>query len=131
VTSFAGPHTYWRVEDSKGTEKRLIHGVMDIPVGTTTDSDLTSLFIASDDGKTSYLLQMGPWSWDTCENYGPVETKGSTKVRITRTSATTFTTIAPPGTVGVLHDVQNLLKPVPVGLYYMSFEIRYTVDATP
>jgi len=35
-----------------------------------------------------------------------------------------------PRGVIVLHDVQNPSKSIPLGLYHMSFEIRYAVNAT-
>jgi hypothetical protein len=115
------------VEEKKGS-KNEVHGVLEIPVGTTTDSDLTAIFFSSDDGKNQYLLQMGPWAWNTCENSGHVETVGSTRARITRTAENTFTVSAPAGSIGLLHDMHDSTKPVPLGLYYISFEIHYTVE---
>jgi hypothetical protein len=105
-----------------------VHGVLDIPVGTTTYSDLTAIGIGSDDGATVYLLQMGPWAWQTCENSGPVETAGSSRAVIHRTGEKTFTISAPAGSVGVLHDYRDPQKPIPLGLYYINFEIQYALE---
>lgn len=123
IKSWAGPHSYWRLDADK-----RVHSVLDIAEGATEYSDLTAIFISTDDGAISYLLQMGPWSWQTCENHGPVETAGSTRVIMTRTGAKTWTVRAPAGSVGVLHDVRDPQKPVPLGLYYISFEIHYRLE---
>jgi len=123
VSSWAGPHSFWKLDTAMN-----VHGVQEIPVGTTTPSDLTAIFIFSDDGKSAYLLQMGPWSYQTCENYGPVETAGSTQAVIARTSDKNWKVSAPPGSIGILHDVHNPLKPVPLGRYYVNFEINYSLE---
>jgi hypothetical protein len=123
VSSRAGPHSYWHLD-----EKNHVYGVLDIPEGTTTNSDLTAIGISPDDGGSTYILQMGSWAWDTCENSGPMETKGSTRAVITRTGAKTWTVSAPAGSIGVLHDVHDPGKPVPLGLYFISFEIHYTLQ---
>jgi len=120
LNSVGGPHSYWHLD-----EKRNVHGVLDIPEGTTTFSELTAVGLASEDGATNYLLQMGPWSWQTCENSGPVGTAGTTRVIIARTGPNTWTVTAPAGSVGLLHDIRNPMKPVPFGLYYINFEIHY------
>jgi len=123
VNSWSGSHSYWRLD----TNMR-VHSVLDIPKGTTTYSDLTAIFVSSDDGASAYLLQMGPWSWQTCENSGPVTTAGSSRALITRTGQKTWTVSAPAGSVGVLHDYHDKQKPVPLGLYYINFEIHYSLD---
>ena len=123
VSSWAGPHSYWHLD-----EKKHVYGVLDIPESTTTNSDLTAIGISPDDRSSTYILQMGPWAWDTCENSGPMETKGSTRAIIKRTGAKTWTVSAPAGSIGVLHDVHDPGKPVPLGLYFISFEIHYTLQ---
>ena len=120
IKTRSGIHTYWYLDSNK-----LVHSVQEIPVGTTFYSDLTAVFVTNPaDGKV-YIIQMGPWSWDVCENSGPVSTAGSTRAIVTRTGMKTWSTSAPSGSIGMVSDITNPANPIPVGLYYTSFMIHY------
>lgn len=120
ISSWSGIHSYWYLDSDLH-----VHGVRDIPIGTTTYSNLTALFISSDDGASAYLLQMGPWAWTTCEDAGPVQTDGSSRAVIARTGARTWSVDAPAGSTGMLHDMHDPQNPIPLGLYYTAFHIDY------
>jgi hypothetical protein len=120
--AYSGIHTYWYLDANK-----LVHSVQEIPVGTNTYSELTAFFFTNPADGKPYILQMGPWSWSTCEDTGWVETAGSTRALITRTGAKTWNATAPSGSIGMVSEISDAAHPVPVGLYFFSFSINYTL----
>jgi hypothetical protein len=123
--SYSGIHSYWYLDPNM-----LVHSVQEILAGTTAYSDLTALFFTNPADGKPYILQMGPWSWSVCENSGWVSTAGSTRAIITRTGVSTWTASAPAGSIGMVSDMSDSANPVPVGLYYISFTINYTLSGT-
>jgi hypothetical protein len=121
IKSQSGIHSFWYLDANK-----LVHSVQEIPVGTTVPSDLTSVFVTNPANGKVYIIQMGPWSWDVCENSGPIATAGSTRAVITRTGLKTWTASAPSGSIGMVSDVTDPANPIPVGPYYTSFTVNYT-----
>jgi hypothetical protein len=119
---YNGIHTFWYLDSDK-----LVHSVQEIPVGMNTYSELTSLFFTHPSNGKVYILQMGPWSYSVCEPTGWIPTEGSTRAIITRTGDKTWTATAPGGSIGMLSDLSDPAHPVPVGLYYTSFTIQYTL----
>ena len=102
-----------------------VYALTEIPLGTTVDSERTQLWITSPMDGRRYVLHFGPWA-NKCEPYGPIVTKGSTKVRITRTGTNSYTFHAPAGSVATLSDVNdnNQQTPVYQGLFYVTFLIN-------
>ena len=89
---YGGIHSFWYLDSTM-----LVHSVQEIPVGTTTESNLTALFFTNPADGRPYILQMGPWSWSVCEDGGWVPTAGSTSAIVTRTTSSTWTASAPSG----------------------------------
>ena len=120
--TYNGIHSFWYLDATM-----LVHSVQEIPIGMNTYSELTALFFTNPADGKRYILQMGPWSWSVCENTGWVPTEGSTRALITRTGNKTWTATAPAGSIGMVSDLSDRANPKPVGLYYTSFSIQYTL----
>jgi hypothetical protein len=109
--------SYWRLDSNN-----RVYAVRDIPLGQTVDSERTQIWITSQfDGKR-YGLQMGPWS-SKCEPFAELRTAGTTKAKITRTGANSYTIFAAPGSIASLSDVTDQRHPIGIGLYFISFEV--------
>jgi hypothetical protein len=55
-------------------------------------------------------------------------TTGTTQASIVRAGEKSWIVQAPEGSIAMLHDYRDPAKPVPLGLYYIHYEIQYTLD---
>jgi hypothetical protein len=112
--------SFWYVDSSSH-----VHGLQQIPIGTTVESDRTQIWITSPANGRRHVLHFGPWS-NECEPFGPIVTADSTKVQITRWGTYSYTFHAPAGSVATLSDVHdnNQQTPIYLGLYYVNLLIH-------
>ena len=95
--------------------------VVDMPIGVSESSAITEVTIYITG--TRYVLHFGPGTYPNNPN---VNGNGTTRPTITRTSATTWSVDAPPGSIGRLFSNPSANKPKDLGLYYYQFHIDYT-----
>jgi hypothetical protein len=107
-----------------GRESWAIKSPLDLPVGRTVMSERVEIrFFA--DGR-QHILQFGPWTAGQYQaNQGTLSGAGSTPASITRTSETRWVVRSGDGSLGRLWDNSDPAKPVDLGLYTFTFEVRY------
>ncbi len=99
----------------------VMHSVQDIPVGVTVVSGLT-FFTVHLNGVPHLLLFGDTWALGACGTDGePLITGSGTPAYIKRLSATEWTVISSPNSVGKLVDYSNPSTPVDRGFYYFNF----------
>jgi hypothetical protein len=121
---FAEFHIFSKMDTS--TAVHLIYNFNDIAIGSTVESPRTEISIHLN-GKV-HLLQLGYWSLGDCGepySYGAkINGRGTTTVKITRHSTTSYTIEATHGSIGRLWDISNLTHPVDKGLFRTGFLIH-------
>lgn len=121
---FAAFHSFSKMDSSAKPD--LIYNFNDIIIGTTVESPRTEIHVHIN-GKL-HILQFGFWGFGQCgEPYsrgGQINGNGTTVVKITRHSATSYTIEAPKGSVGRLWDVDNRTHPIDKGLFKSNFVIH-------
>jgi len=121
---FAELHIFSKMDTSTA-----LHGIYkfnDIAIGSTVESPRAEIIIHIN-GKV-HIFQLGFWAMGDCGepySYGTkINGKGTTPVKITRHSTTSYTIEAPNGSIGRLWDVSNLTHPVDKGLFKTGFLIH-------
>lgn len=98
-----------------------MHSVQDIPVGQTVVSGVT-FFRVHLNGVPHLLLFGDTWALGACGTNGePLITGSVTPAYIKRLSATEWTVISSPNSMGKLVDYSNPPAPVDKGFYYFNF----------
>ncbi|MEO5740656.1 MAG: nuclear transport factor 2 family protein [Vicinamibacterales bacterium] len=109
-----------------GRQGWAIRSALDIPIGRTVASQRIEIrFFA--DGK-QYILQFGPWTAGQYQpNQGALSGDRTTTATISRPSDTTWVARSGDQSVGRLWDNSEPARPVNLGLYAFTFEVRYAV----
>jgi hypothetical protein len=120
----------WVVHWKQDNQKRVIHGLLDIPVGTESDVERMEIHVPID-GKV-YMLRLGSMDISVCWLENPVPADGTTAPRVRRVSEDEWTVEMPHGSrarlserTGRLPDVMSI-RFENLGLYEISgrFTIR-------
>ncbi|HUR65313.1 MAG TPA: hypothetical protein VMZ03_03100 [Chitinophagaceae bacterium] len=121
VDHFATFHAFFKIDTTAKLD--LIYNFNEISPGTTIESPRTDIHFFLK-GKL-HMLKFGYWGSGDCgEPYtcgGKVNGSGTTMVKITRHTATSYTIEAPKGSIGRLWDIDNRTKPVNKGLFHSGF----------
>jgi len=121
---FAAFHTWYKIDTAATLD--LIYNFRDIPIGATIESPRTEIMIHIN--RKLFILELGFWSLGDCgEVYGcggKINGNGTTPVKITRHSETSYTIEAPNGSIGRLWDADNRTMPVDNGLFKTGFIIH-------
>ena len=121
---FAEFHSFSKMDSSAKPD--LIYNFNDIIIGTTVESPRTEIHVHIN-GKL-HILQFGFWGFGQCgEPYsrgGQINGNGTTAVKITRHSETSFSIEAPKGSIGRLWNVDNRTHPIDKRLFKTSFVIH-------
>lgn len=121
---FASFHSFYKIDTALKLD--LIYNLNQIPVGTTIESPRTDIHFHIN--KRLHILHFGYWGLGDCgEPYARaarINGKGTSLIRITRQSETSYTIEAPDGSKGRLWDISNLTKPVDKGLFESGFKLH-------
>ena len=112
-------HTVWYLDVN-----RLMHSVQEIPVGQTVVSGRTELQFHLD-GKVHLLVFGNGWAKGECSptGSGGLVTGSATPAYIKRVSASEWTVVSSPGSLGKLFDYSDTAAPVEKGSYYLNFAV--------
>jgi hypothetical protein len=113
-----------------GRQGWAIRSALDIPVGRTVVS--ARVEIRFFDRGRQHILQFGPWVAGQFQpNQGLLSGEGTTQATVSRTSDSTWVVRSGNGGVGRLWDNSDPARPMDLGLYAFTFEVRYTALARP
>jgi hypothetical protein len=121
---FACLHAFYKFDTTN--KQNVIYTVNEMPVGASVENPRTEIefFIK---GKL-HLLTFGYWAMGDCgEGYacgGKVNGAGTTLVKITRHTTTSYTIEASKGSIGRLWNIDNRTKPIDKGLFESGFIIH-------
>jgi hypothetical protein len=105
---------------------QIVYNFREIPVGATIESDRTEIDFYING--VYHTLTMGPWAFgrnnEAIAHKGHLNGIGTTKVKVTRHSESSYTIEAPEGSIGRLWRTQNMTKPVDMGLFKTGFIIH-------
>lgn len=105
---------------------KLIYNFREIPVGATIESSRTEIIFYIN-GELHTLI-LGSWGTGDCnEPYshgGRINGVGTTRVRVTRHTVTSYTVEADDGSIGRLWNKKNMTSPVDMGLFKTGFIIH-------
>ena len=122
--NFGTFHTFYKIDTAAKLD--LIYNFNEIPISSTIESPRTDIHFFIN--HKLHMLTFGYWGMGDCgEPYacgGKVNGIGTTMVKITRHTATTYTIEAPKGSRGRLWDIDNRTKPVDKGLFESGFIIH-------
>ena len=108
-------HVFYKIDTS--VRPMLIYDFRDIPVGATIESERTEISVHIKG--VAHMLALGSWGLgDLGEAYaygGRINGAGTTKVKVTHNTETSFTIVAPQGSIGRLWNTQNMTMPVDRG----------------
>lgn len=114
-------HTFSKIDTS--AKQAVIYNFNDIAIGTSVQSPRTEIMVHIN-GKL-HILQFGFLSLGDCgESYangGKINGEGTTSVKITHHSETSYLIEAPKGSIGRLWNVDNRSLPVDKGLFKAGF----------
>ena len=117
-------HFFYKIDTA--LKLHLIYNFNEIPIGATIESPRAEIEFYIN-GKF-HMLKFGYWSLGDCGEWyasgGNVNGAGTTSVKITRHTPTSYTIEAPKGSVGRLWDIDNRTKPIDKGLYESGFIIH-------
>lgn len=120
----AALHIFYKFDRS--VNPMMIYNFREIPIGLTIESPRTEILVHIKG--VFYTLHMGTWGLGDCnEPYackGSINGIGTTMVKITRHSESSYTIVAPKGSIGRLWNTQNMTKPVDMGLFKTGFIIH-------
>lgn len=128
-SSAANFGAFWGQDTTRRTrygerEGWVIRSALDIPMGVTITSERVEIRFFSDGEQ--HILQFGPWVAGQYQpNQGRITGEGTTAATITRASDSLWVVRSGPGSVGRLWNNRDPRKPVDLGLYRFSFEVRY------
>ena len=121
---------FWGLDTTRrainnGIEGWAIRRALDIPVGQTVSSERVEIRFFLQERQ--HILQFGPWTAGQFQTgQGTLSGVGTTPATIARTSDSTWIVRSGDRSVGRLWDNHESAKPVDLGLYEFSFEVRYT-----
>jgi hypothetical protein len=113
-------HVFYRYSDAGGV-RRIIGFEQVGPVGTMAETDRVEMWVKV--GTDQYLLQMGPWGMGLFSPRAHVTGEGTTRARITRAGPRSWRVTAPEGSIAQLWNVNDVQKPIAMGLYYFGFDV--------
>jgi tetratricopeptide (TPR) repeat protein len=120
---FASFHSFYRIDTALKLD--LIYNLNQMPVGATIESPRTDIHFHIN--RQLHMLHFGYWGLGDCgEPYARaarINGTGTTLIRITRHSETSYTIEAPAGSIGRLWDISNLTEPVDKGLFKSGFKL--------
>jgi len=107
-----------------GREGWAIRSALDVPIGRTVRSSRVEIRFSANGRQ--HILQFGPWTAGQFQpNQGAFSGDGSTQATIERPSDTTWIVRSGERSVGRLWDNSNPTRPIDLGLYEFTFEVRY------
>lgn len=120
-STYASIFAQWYAEPNEN-----IHGVSDIPIGTTVNAEQLDVNLTIDGA--AHVLQMGPQPMWHCYSDRPaIHGAGTTRAAISHPTAAQWIIDLPRGSIGRLWDVHLLpANAVDKGLYFVS--LRLVID---
>ena len=107
-----------------GREGPVIRSVLDMPVGSTIESERIEIRFFLND--TQHILQFGPWTAGQYQDsQGGRHGEGTTRGTITRVSERTWRIRSGTDSVGRLWNNRDASSPVNFGLYRFSYEVQF------
>jgi len=117
-------HFFYRIDTTLKLD--LIYNFNEIPISSTIESPRTDIEFYVN-GKL-HMLKFGYWSLGDCGEWyacgGKVNGAGTTPIKITRNTTTSYTIEAQKGSIGRLWDIDNRTNPIDKGLYESGFIIH-------
>jgi|GEM_PF-4065664 len=121
---FASFHAFYKIDTS--SRPSLIFNLNEMPVGVTIESPRTEIYLHING--LLHILHFGYWGLGDCgEVYSRgarITGNGTTLVKITRHTETSYTIEAPARSIGRLWDIANLSKPIDKGLFESGFIVH-------
>ncbi|MEO7924314.1 MAG: hypothetical protein ABIR30_11610 [Chitinophagaceae bacterium] len=117
-------HVLYKMDTT--VKPQVVYNFREIPVGDSIESDRTEINFYIKD--VLHTLTLGPWGFgrnnEAIAHKGHLNGIGTTKVLVIRHSETSYTIIAPEGSIGRLWKTQNMTWPVDMGLFKTGFIIH-------
>jgi hypothetical protein len=112
-----------------GIEGWVLRHSLDLPVDSAVASERVELRFFLDGRQ--HILQLGPWvAGQYQRQQGRLSGEGTSRATLVRTAPETWVVRAPPGSVARLWDNGNPARPVDLGLYCFSLEVRFEAAAS-
>lgn len=124
--SLASFHAFYKLDTS--VKPWTVYNFRDMPIGTTVLSPRTEIYVHINGDL--HVLQLGFWGLGDCNEPdgkgGRNGGLGTTPVKVTRKSETSYTIVASQGSIGRLWNVSNSPRTVDKGLFETGFIVHLT-----
>ncbi len=121
---YASFHVFYKLDTT--IKPWVVYNFRDMPIGSTVKSPRTEIFVHINGNR--HVLQLGYWGLGDCNEEdgkgGRNGGAGTTSVQVTRHSETSYTIVAPKGSIGRLWDVSNQPNTIDKGLFKTDFIVH-------